>query len=736
MQPFSNFARRFRAQTHCLVLGAAFSGVCVLALGTPVHAAQVDIQGPTGFLGFGKSVTVLPNGNFVVTSYSVEKVGAVHLYRPDGTLVSTLSGSSAYDAVGGNVVVVGDSNFVVVSPRWKDNIGRDVGAVTWVNGTTGLNGVVSVGNSLVGSNYGDRIGDGGVVVLSNGNYVVSSPGWTDGSMPSVGAATWGDGSRGVSGRVSPGNSLVGTAYGDVVGSGGTIALNNGNYVVISSRWTNGITNGSFGAVTWGDGRSGIRGRVSANNSLVGARAGDMVGSGGYTSIAGVTALNNGNYVVVSANWANGDVSGAGAVTWGDGRTGIRGPVSVGNSLVGTTLSDEVGSNGVTALINGNYVVASPNWSNGVWGRALGAATWADGRIGSSGTVRAANSIVGTNSGDRVGSGGVTALGNGNYVVASPAWSNGQVFATFGAATWGDGSIGSNGSVSSTNSLVGAMPDDEVSVGPTGRAGVIALSNGNYVVVSPNWNTGNESVGAVTWGNGSGGVHGLISIGNSLIGSTAGDAVGAGGITALSNGNYVVVSPSWNNGVRDSHFGAATWADGGTGATGYVSPQNSLVGTAIDDHVGFAGAIAVGGGNYVVTSTIWNSGAGSAVGAVTWGHGERGVAGAISSRNSLVGTAAHDLIGGRGVIALGDGDYLVISQDWNARTGAATLADSRYRSTGTIESWNSALGKAPFSGDSMTSDYDAVRHRLIVGWPADNLVSIFTRDRILASDFEP
>ena len=45
------------------------------------------------------------------------------------------------------------------------------GAVTWADGTTGLVGTVSASNSLVGT---DRLGNGGIVPLANGNFVVSS----------------------------------------------------------------------------------------------------------------------------------------------------------------------------------------------------------------------------------------------------------------------------------------------------------------------------------------------------------------------------------------------------------------------------------------------------------------------------------------------------------------------------------------------------------------------------------
>jgi hypothetical protein len=94
--------------------------------------------------------------------------------------------------------------------------------------------------------------------------------------------------------------------------------------------------------------------------LVGSTASDQVGLG----TSGVTALTNGNYVVVIALWDSGTILDVGAVTWGNGTSGIFGTVSADNSLVGSTASDYVGGTGVTALTNGNYVVASSNWDSG------------------------------------------------------------------------------------------------------------------------------------------------------------------------------------------------------------------------------------------------------------------------------------------------------------------------------------------------------------------------------------
>src|SRR5262249_41093369 len=149
--------------------------------------------------------------------------------------------------------------------------------------------------------------------------------------------------------------------------------------------------------------SGIKGVVSAANSLVGSNPGDGVA-------AQIYVLNNGNYLVGS--W----YSGAGAVTWVPGNTGVSGTVSAANSLVGSHPDDLVGFGGITLLSNGNYVVQSPSWNGN-----RGAVTWGSGTASISGEVTESNSLVGSDPNDRVGFDRITFLTNGNYLIASRAW---------------------------------------------------------------------------------------------------------------------------------------------------------------------------------------------------------------------------------------------------------------------------------------------------------------------------
>ncbi len=313
----------------------------------PTGIQFVDPHPDPGNL-FGATILPLSTGNVVITAPNDDAggtdAGAVYLFNgATGARISTLIGSHANDNIGsGGVVALTNGNFVIETLAWDGGLG----AVTWENGTTGITGVISAANSLVGTTAGDS-NNYFVKALTNGNYVVESPNWTNGSATEAGAATWGSGTSGISGPVSAANSLVGTTANDGVGNEGIVTLTNGNYVVASPFWNNGSAT-SVGAATWGSGTAGVIGPVSAANSLVGTTGGDEIGSSGHepqvppTGPSGVVALTNGNYVVGSPLWSNGSAERAGAATWGDGSTGIIGPVSAANSLVGSIAEDFVG----------------------------------------------------------------------------------------------------------------------------------------------------------------------------------------------------------------------------------------------------------------------------------------------------------------------------------------------------------------------------------------------------------
>jgi hypothetical protein len=94
--------------------------------------------------------------------------------------------------------------------------------------------------------------------------------------------------------------------------------------------------------------------------------------------------------------------------------------------------------------------------------------------------------------------------------------------------------------------------------------VSILGNNNLVVTNPSDDFGGSKAGAVYLFDRFSGA--LIS---SLVGSHANDQVGYCGVTQLSNGNYVVPSPNWNG-----NRGAVTWESGSTGVSGTISDANA------------------------------------------------------------------------------------------------------------------------------------------------------------------
>ena len=309
---------------------------------------------------------------------------------------------------------------MINSPGWDNGSVADAGAVTWGSGVGVTAGIISAANSLVGSTTNDALSST-VTALTNGHFVVASPKWDNGLVADVGAVTWGNGNGGTVGTISTANSLVGPATND--GAHFNITpLTNGHYVVGSPFWDNGSSTDA-GAVTWGNGIGGTIGVITAANSLVGSTKNDYAGSDA-SGTNRITALKNGNYVVSSTFWDKGATANAGAVTWGDGLGGTVGAISAENSLAGSKTGDHVGA--VTALPDGRFVVSSPFWDRGSITNA-GAITWLSGVESTVGEISSSNSRLGTNKEDQLGIGGITPLSAGStagsFVVSSFNWSN-------------------------------------------------------------------------------------------------------------------------------------------------------------------------------------------------------------------------------------------------------------------------------------------------------------------------
>jgi len=781
------------------------AAVCFFVQPVSITAQKVNIPAPVGSVEFGESIHTLPNGNFVVvdTKFDIDgtvpNAGAVHLY--DGItlqLISTLHGSTTSDNIGFDIFVLSNGNFIAASYQWDEGVNANAGAVTFCNGVTGCSGAVSESNSLIGSTTNDQVGLW-VQVLPNDNYVVWTRTWDDVGIQNAGAATFCTGTAGCAGRVSASNSLIGSKANDEVGFQLTV-LTDGNYVLGSALWDNGtVTNA--GHVTWCSGTAGCVGFIDSTNSLVGTNVGDALSgvtrlSGGRYAVravnwssptvstvgavlfcentagcvgnittanslhgtvvgdrigfTGVTELTNGSFVVDSANADINGVQESGAVTFCANAASCVGPVTASNSLHGTQLNDAVGVNGIAPLANGNFVVLSKFWNNGGV-QTAGAATFCSGTTGCTGPVTTANSLHGTAADDRVGAKALP-LPSGNYAVISEEWNGGATDG--GAVTFCSGVSGCSGPVTTSNSLYSSHPGDFV-----GRMANDILTNGNFVIRTEDWGANNE--GAVTFCSGVTGCPvGAIGASNSLVGAAPNDRVGSLFSEPLDNGNYLVSSPDWDRPspltgtVATVNAGAATLCSGITGCTGIVTEANSLVGSDDNSRLGTRAALL--SGKYVVGTEFYDAGSIVDAGAHKFCDSASGCTGTISSTSDfIVGTTAGDLIGNRGLTVLENGDYVIFSQSYAAvppagirkagsptlgggptsRNGAITFADGKNGTFGPITEGNSVIGTSPSGGSRLSFDYDAVYNRLIVGRPADEIVTVFRPNRAKKTPFD-
>lgn len=693
----------WNAGRGALTVGSTLTGVTgvLSAANSLVGGAAGDDVGGNGLVNlfFGRYAMVSDlNGFGAVTVFdpAAAPVGVV-------SAAQSLVGAVATDEVGvDGFDYLGGTTWAVTSSLWdRDVINTDAGAVTMIDGATGtfagtampVAGNISAANSLTGVTQGDEVGSGGIDFYAGSTYGIKSPLWDNVGFATAdgGAITWYVPGNALNGMVSNANSLVGKFDNDDVGgfSNSTFFLFSGNSLLYLPDY-----DGSAGAVVWLDDTGPVMGDVDATTALIGGFSGNMIGSGGIE-------LFNDHYVVVSPDWDAGGPANLGAVTVADNATGVIGTVGAGNSLVGAAAGDRVGSGGVIDPFTGNALVYSPDFDG-----SAGAVTFLDllggaliGDIDFAAVLDDTNSLVGDNFGDMIGSGGIEILDDGSYLVLSPDFDPGSA-AGAGAVTWGDDLLGVAGRVNNTTSLAGTQGSDGV-----GGGGITRLSNGNVLIESPDWDSFSGAVTFFDLSTGLfGGVAtGDLAATNSLVGAMVGDAIGSDGIEEYFTGAgyYAVFSSNFDNGVGLA--GAVTFGDVSTGITGVVSNANSLVGTNANDQIGVGGSGAVhelNNGNLVMLDTQWNGNRGAAT-FVDLVNGV-GLAGDIDATRSVVGGTAGDQIGSQslntGVVEFFSSNAFAIeSPEWtnggNAQAGAVTWGDidTGFGGLGLVDGTNSLIG---------------------------------------------
>jgi hypothetical protein len=727
-----------------------------------IYFSQVtELQGLDGSEQFGYSVTVLSNGNFVITdpffdNGEIQDVGAVYLY--DGstkTLISTLKGSNAFDKIGYDsipnsfdnieydfygIIPLTNGNFIVHSPLFDNENIKNVGAVTLVNGFTGLSANVNSSNSILGSTYNDQIGiklgvgnegrKSGITVLSNDKFLISSSYFDNQGIVDVGAVTYCDGITGLNGFINENNSLLGSFSGDHIGNN-VLELTNGNFVLGSpDKDFDGVSD--CGSVTWCNKSQVLSGFITISNSLYSNKSNSFVGEN-------LNALTNGNYVVISQKWINTNSIQVGAATWCDGSVGRIGLITSSNSIVGQNQFDLRYTN-CSPLTNGNYVLGSSFWKNGNIQRA-GALTWCDGNIGRSGFINSTNSLVGIQEFQNLGK--CVPLLDGNYLMISPFWDhNGAIDA--GAVAWCDGNVGRFGDFDTTYCLLGSNNYDMVG-NNTYINSAYLLTNGNYVINSPYWDNGLiQNVGAVTFVNKTNFPIGRVSSQNSLIGKFADDKLGEGisgskGIFPLSNGNYVITCYNCDTEIGADYYtdaGAVIWVDGTIGNQGVISSAISITSNKNNNKTGNSGVLALNNGNYAVLSHWWsiNDTDKFRIGAVTWANGSQPTSLILDETNSLIGSKSYDLVGQNfgmnNVEKLNNGDFLMVSifKDYDNAidAGAVTYCNGKGGTVGEINNCNSIIGTDQMINRYIQAKFNETYEYVIVGMPSSS--KVICRDR--------
>jgi len=313
--------------------------------------------------------------------------------------------------------------------------------------------------------------------------------------------------------------ISGDNSGDGLGSGGVIALPNGNYVIGSPSDNVGLTdNGSVRLV------DGVTGVEIPGGLIVGDNAGDSLGF--------VTALPNSNYVISAmADDVVGPVVDAGSVRLVDGVTGAQ----IGVAIEGDNASDQLGFGDTIALANNNFMVASIFDD-------VGLANNGSVRLISGTTGLEIGVITGDDANDQLGFSvnGITALANNNFVIASQL---------------DDEGLADNGSVSLINGVTGVPVGGGTITGSTtndqlGSGGIFALTNNNYVIVSPLDDEVGVDLGTARLVDGASGTQ----IGASIAGSVAND-LNLATVTGSAAGDYYILAMSFadNNALTNSGF---------------------------------------------------------------------------------------------------------------------------------------------------------------------------------------
>lgn len=586
---------------------------------TPITSFELIDPTPGASDEFGRKVLILGNGNILVSdpfdSSVTTQNGAVHLYNPNTqTLVASFYGDPDTNQFGFNhISALANNNFVIALPNDSANGFRGAGSVRLINGTTGI----QIGSTLSGDLAGDGLGSGGLFALANNNFVVVSTFDDEAGFTDAGSVRLVDGETGV----QIGEVLVGDADTDRMGSDGIIALANNNFIVVSlSDDENGVSRA--GSVRLVDGTSGQQiGTTFAGDNDV-----DLIGSDG------IAVLPNNNFTIASHSDDDSGLIDVGSVRLVDGETGLQ----IGAALTGELAYDKLGSAGVTALSNNNFVIAS-HVDNELGVIQSGSVRLVDGTTAL--PIGATHS--GDISGDQLGSQGTTALPNGNFIITSIRDDEAGV-TDAGSVILVDGITGVQ---------IGATFSGDVTEDRLGSNGIIVLANNNFVISSTTDDMGEiqagDQVGSAILVSGTTGVQ----IGDAVVGNHRGAQLGFSGVKALANSNFVIASQHDADLLTGRKTGVVQLIDGATGS----QIGRSIIGDIDDDQLGGGGITVLSDNKYIIASRLDDAGGVMDAGSIRLVDGITGA----QIGSPIVGNVANDLEAAT-VTESPTGDYYILS----------------------------------------------------------------------------
>ena len=544
----------------------------------------------------------------------------------------------ADDFFGSNFIILENDN-IVIGEISDSTIATDSGAVHLYNPRS---------QTRIASHYGDDEGDFlgfQIIGLPNGNFVIASLLNDIGGIVNAGSVQLIDG---VTGQ-QIGSEITGDSESSILLVPQTLA--NSNYIVAadsediggitdagSVRLIDGSSGSQIGNRFTGDNDSDFLGRADIGSNIVipGTTGSIVIPSGGIKILA------NDNFVIASARDDVAGIVNAGSVRLVSSITGLQ----IGPTLAGNNDADHLGSGNVVSLSNGNYVVVSPNDDvNGI--EDAGSVRLFSGATG----IQIGNTITSMTTGDQVGLNGVTELAGNRFVVASSREDVAGIVDA-GRVSLFDADTG----VQIGPGVAGDAMDDQL-----GSSQIIALPNGNHVVVSPM-----DDINAIP-DSGSVRLIGTDGVPFSSIfsGDNFSDNIGSGRNMALPNGNFVIVSP------RDQ---IALFSDAGSvqlvnGVTG-LPIGTPYTGNKALDQIGSGGVTVHDNSNYLIQSSLDDVGGNIDAGSIALINGSTGE----QIGTTLSVTEPGDTFGFARIIKLPDFRFAIASrnEDYQGVVDAGTL----------------------------------------------------------------